>query len=101
MQKLLNFKIIFLLLLASISTTFFTGCASSKRMSRVSPWQKDINKSIESKEVNLWPVYYYDNNATSILWPMIDIDSRGFGIRPFFNKEGDEYSISINRLESS
>ena len=93
MLRLLNLKFLLLLLIASFGSVIFSGCASTDRMKRLSPWQKDISKTIESKDVNLWPAYYDDGNGKAILWPIVDIDSKGFGIRPFYNQDGNRYSI--------
>ena len=43
--------------------------------------------------VNIWPFFFRSNNYWNILWPMIDCDDYGFAIRPFYNHEGDDYSI--------
>jgi len=49
--------------------------------------------TMREERVNVWPVAYHQAGATSILWPMIDIDDQGFAIRPLYNKEGDDHSI--------
>lgn len=47
----------------------------------------------ERPPVNLWPLFYREGNMMSFLWPLIDIDPRGYAIRPFFNREDADYSI--------
>lgn len=43
--------------------------------------------------VNIWPFFFASNNYWCALWPMIDCDPYGFAVRPFFNKEGDDWSV--------
>ena len=43
--------------------------------------------------VNIWPFFFRNRDYVSCLWPMIDYDPYGFAVRPFFNQEGDDYSI--------
>lgn len=43
--------------------------------------------------VNIWPFFFRNNDYWTILWPMIDKDPYGFAFRPFYNQEGDDYSI--------
>ena len=43
--------------------------------------------------INIWPFFFRSNDYWSILWPMIDKDPYGFAFRPFYNHEGDDYSI--------
>ncbi len=43
--------------------------------------------------VNIWPFFFRSNAYWTILWPFIDKDDYGFAIRPFYNHEGDDYSV--------
>lgn len=43
--------------------------------------------------VNIWPFFFRSNNYWTALWPMVDKDPYGFAFRPFYNHEGDDYSI--------
>lgn len=43
--------------------------------------------------VNIWPFFFRNRDYIACLWPMIDYDPYGFAVRPFFNQEGDDYSI--------
>ena len=43
--------------------------------------------------VNIWPFFFAANSYWSVLWPMIDCDDYGFAVRPFINKEGDDWSV--------
>ena len=98
------------------------GCASSERMMRMSGGvldtysapQKHRLRSEKSRKlseharardertgtvaapgevVNLWPLFFKSRDYFSILWPMADFDPYGMAVRPFYNHEGDDYSI--------
>ncbi len=43
--------------------------------------------------INIWPFFFRNNDYWSALWPLIDSDPYGFAFRPFYNHEGDDYSI--------
>lgn len=43
--------------------------------------------------INIWPLYFRSGQYTSMFWPLIDYDPYGFAFRPFYNHEGDDYSI--------
>ncbi|MBE6355881.1 MAG: hypothetical protein E7058_02055 [Lentisphaerae bacterium] len=43
--------------------------------------------------VNIWPFFFRNNDYWTVLWPMIDKDPYGFAFRPFYNHEGDDYSV--------
>lgn len=104
-----------------LSVILLASCASSKRMARMSggmfgdsflpeyeyideSCQKLPSKMIERKKyeitagiddsiINIWPFFYRNRNYFSFVWPLIDYDRFGFAVRPFFNKEGNEYSV--------
>ena len=97
------------ILLASL---IFSSCASSERMNRMSgilgSYEKprkdrisgfsvrsaqDKLSPLDDSLINLWPFFHRNNQYTSVLWPMIDSDPYGFAVRPFYNQEGNEYSI--------
>jgi hypothetical protein len=97
------------------------GCASSERMARMSggvvqeysapskqrirseKFQKhtrkqnkprtDIVGKVEETPVNIWPFFFGSEYYTSVMWPIVDWDEYGFAVRPFYNQEGDEYSV--------
>lgn len=69
---------------------FLAGCVSGERMMRNSPF--DGNKFYRDG-INLFPLYYQEGVNRSILFPFVDIDDRGFAVRPFFHKDRDEYGI--------
>lgn len=43
--------------------------------------------------INIWPFFFRSNEYWSALWPLIDKDPYGFAFRPFYNQEGDDYSV--------
>ena len=43
--------------------------------------------------VNIWPFFFRSNAYWTALWPLIDCDPYGFAFRPFYNHEGDDYSM--------
>ncbi len=81
----------FAALLLVVSTLVFgaTSCKSADRMLRISPLMGESTR----ERVNLWPLAYHDRGATSILWPIFDIDQNGFALRPLVAKEGTSTSV--------
>ncbi len=75
-------------------TTLITliGCASSRRMMRISPLSEK-ETTLDTNRINTWPLLYKNDKAMSILWPIMDFDKDGFAIRPVFNKDKNDYSI--------
>ena len=106
-----------------VSLLLLCSCASSERMVRMSGGVLDSysipekhrrrsekfrkmeqstgsRKSLNEAEpggdgnlVNLWPFFFRSREYFSILWPLADFDPYGLAIRPFYNQEGDDYSI--------
>ncbi len=90
MTKRVFLSLIFLFLFAGL----LTGCASSRRLARINSEQALQRKnSINGNAVNLWPFFLAGQNYFSVLWPFIDWDSRGFSVRPFVNKEDNEWAL--------
>ena len=58
-------------------------------MWRISPMAADAAPD----RVNLWPLAYHNGHETSVLWPIFDIDDRGFAVRPLVAKEGTAWSV--------
>ena len=79
-----------LLTLSILVSLLLTGCVSGERMVRNSPF--DGGKFYRDG-INLWPLYYQEGKNQSILFPLIDIDDRGFAVRPFYHKDNDEHGI--------
>jgi len=101
--------------LALLAAVFATGCASSERMNRLG-WDSDSYSApkssrisggrfddavvklrtpvgLQDRQVNVWPFCTVNSRYVSILWPFIDWDEFGMAVRPFYNQEGNEYSI--------
>ena len=75
-----------------LGTLFLTGCVSGERLARNTPFASG-NNSFYRDGVNLFPLYYKEGKRQSILFPLIDIDDRGFAVRPFYHKDRDEHGI--------
>ena len=69
-----------------------TGCVGGDRLARNTPFASG-NNSFYRDGVNLFPLYYKEGKRQSILFPLIDIDDRGFAVRPFYHKDKDEHGI--------
>ena len=54
---------------------------------------KMVLAGMDDTLINIWPFFFRNNAYWSILWPLVDKDPYGFAFRPFYNQEGDEYSI--------
>ena len=66
------------------------GCVSGERMVRNSPFD---SSKFYREGVNLFPLYYQEGVNRSILFPLIDIDNRGFAVRPLYHRDRDEHGI--------
>lgn len=108
-------------LIVSAAVAGLWGCASSERMSRMSggviqeysipndqrirsekfrKHTKSLEKprdglvgKVEETPVNIWPFFFGSEYYISVMWPFFDRDEYGFAVRPFYNQEGDEYSV--------
>jgi len=60
-----------------LGSLFLTGCVSGDRLARNTPFASG-NNSFYRDGVNLFPLYYKEGKRQSILFPLIDIDDRGF-----------------------
>lgn len=69
------------------------GCVSGDRALRNSPAGRKIEVRFDGSTVNLWPLYYHSGDFTSVLWPLFDLDSRGFAVRPLFHHDRDAAAI--------
>jgi len=49
--------------------------------------------AVDAPPLNLWPFFFRSADYWTLLWPLIDKDPYGFAVRPFYNHEGDDYSI--------
>ena len=82
----------FYLIFVVLGTLLLTGCISGDRLARNTPFASG-NNSFYRDGVNLFPLYYKEGKRQSILFPLIDIDDRGFAVRPFYHKDKDEHGI--------
>ncbi len=78
------------LLFALPMAVLLTGCSGS-RLWRISPWGSQATPGDE--RFNGFPLVYADGDATSVLWPLIDVDDRGFAVRPLVSKDGDDLDV--------
>jgi hypothetical protein len=83
-----------LLLISTVlgAVLFLSGCVSGERLARNTPFASGSN-SFYRDGVNLFPFYYKEGKRQSILFPLIDIDDRGFAVRPFYHRDGKEQGI--------
>ncbi|MBR3688224.1 MAG: hypothetical protein IKL85_04030, partial [Lentisphaeria bacterium] len=110
-----HLKASFLSAFAILAALLASSCASSERMNRIG-WDSDSYSApkagrisggrfdeavvnlrapvgLKDRQVNVWPFCTVNSRYVSVLWPFIDWDDFGMAIRPFFNQEGNEYSI--------
>ncbi len=110
-----HLKTSFLSAFAILAALLASSCASSERMNRIG-WDSDSYSApkagrisggrfdeavvnlrapvgLKDRQVNVWPFCTVNSRYVSVLWPFIDWDDFGMAIRPFFNQEGNEYSI--------
>lgn len=66
---------------------------SMKYQAKTRKYAKKQGKFAEKSLVNIWPFFYRSDSYFSILWPFVDFDPYGMAVRPFYNHEGDDYSI--------
>ena len=77
--------------MAAGALVLLSGCISSERAWRNSPaGSGEIRVRFDNQTVNVWPLYYHNDDFTSVLWPLFDLDSRGFAVRPLYCQEGNE-----------
>ncbi|NOT30848.1 MAG: hypothetical protein HOP15_10420, partial [Planctomycetes bacterium] len=75
--------------LAALLAAATSACLTGERLWRVSPF----DGGSASERVNLWPLAYHNGQETSVLWPLFDVDERGFALRPLVAKDGAAYSV--------
>ncbi len=73
------------------------SCASNRRLMRQTPFTSQNRLRMdypgEQNRTNLWPLYYHNNDFYSVMWPFFDLDSKGWSLRPFYNRDGNDYSV--------
>ncbi len=75
--------------LALVLTLLSSSCASSARLGRLSPLVNDASRD----RVSLWPLVYHSGGGTAVLWPIFDVDEKGFAVRPLVAKDGPEWDV--------
>jgi hypothetical protein len=60
---------------ASLFAVGLTGCATEKRLWRLSPFSEGESSSAERG--NLWPLAWFNRDGGSLLWPLVDYDKHG------------------------
>jgi hypothetical protein len=76
-------------LLPALLTLLIGACHTAGRAWRITPF----DDTPSADRVNLWPIAYHSGDETSVLWPLFDIDDRGFALRPLVAKDGTGWSI--------
>jgi hypothetical protein len=80
------------LLLTMLAPLLFLGaCASTERMMQITPFS--TGELSDPNRINLWPLLYKSGERTSALWPLFDVDEKGFALRPLVAL--NENSVSI------
>ena len=75
---------------ASVLTLVLTvSCQTADRLWRISPFDAEA----DSERVNLWPLAYRSGDELSVLWPLFDVDQRGFALRPIVAKDESSWSV--------
>ena len=61
-----------------LCSVLMAACATNDRMLRMTPfWSKQLP---DPERVNVWPLYYQNEDIVVVLWPIFDVDSgRGTG----------------------
>ncbi len=77
------------LALALVLSALFIACASSARLGRLSPLVNDASRD----RVSLWPLVYHSGGGTAVLWPIFDVDDKGFALRPLVAKDGPQWDV--------
>lgn len=71
----------------------FSSLPASYRQYKTAPADRRNELDFNASLINIWPVFFRGGEYYSALWPMIDGDPYGFAVRPFYNQEGNEYSV--------
>jgi hypothetical protein len=72
-----------------LAPVVLASCQTADRLWRISP----LEGGASSERVNLWPLAYRSGDELSVLWPLFDIDSRGFALRPIVAKDESSWSV--------
>ncbi len=79
------------ILLSAALCASFLGCAHTDRVWRMTPfWGEDLP---DPDRVNAWPLFYKMGDVVVVLWPIFDVDDKGFALRPLIAREGPAWSV--------
>jgi hypothetical protein len=84
-------KVAWPLAVASLAAAGLTGCATEKRLWRLSPFSEGESSSAERG--NLWPLAWFNRDGGSLLWPLVDYDRHGFAVRPLVSCDHDDVDV--------
>ncbi len=87
MTALASLRSILLALLALASWT--TSCVSLERLGRHSPFSGDSS----AERVSLWPLVHAEQDSLAVAWPLFDVDSRGFALRPLVAADSGDWEV--------
>ncbi|MFA6103696.1 MAG: hypothetical protein WCV67_10300 [Victivallaceae bacterium] len=76
---------------SNIRQTAKSGTDSSLKLARKTDNPAELN--VNQERINFWPLVYSRPELFTILWPMADFDKNGMAIRPFYVRDGNEYSV--------
>ncbi len=89
-----DFLLIFTLL--SVLSLGFLGSGCQQKMLKATPFLFGSHpQAIGDSEdrVNLWPLVYHRDPATSILWPIGEMTDEGWALRPLYAQYAGKYDI--------
>lgn len=76
---------------SNIRQTAKSGTGSSLKLARKTDNPQELN--VNQERINFWPLVYSRPELFTILWPMADFDKNGMAVRPFYVRDGNEYSV--------
>ncbi len=79
------------MLLCLLMCGLLAGCTGADRLLRMTPfWGDDLP---DPERVNVWPLYYQTDDVVVVLWPIFDLDSKGFAVRPVITREEEQWTL--------
>lgn len=77
------------LFVALALATLASSCVSARRLWRLSP----MGGASSSERVSLWPLVHKDGDGLAVAWPLFDVDTRGFALRPLVATDGSDWEV--------
>lgn len=69
-----------------VGALLLAGCsASQKKTSPIWDQQSSISSPAGAERTNLWPVYYHNSDAVSVLWPLFTRTEEGSALWPLYD----------------